>query len=133
MGHGQPSFIIISIIIIIIINLDHQTKLGTLTHSFKIRSGQVDLGSGRSGAGTGPSWRKNRKRKNPKWLGDPVDPTRPVNFYFFYWNDVVLILKKFNPSNLVIWSKSSDPVKTLNTNGILRYILIFFFKINIYK
>jgi hypothetical protein len=40
-----------------------------------------------------------------------------------------LILKKFNPSNLVIWSKSSDPVKTLNTNGILRYILIFFLRL----
>jgi hypothetical protein len=35
---------------------------------------RVDSWPGRSGPGTGPGWRKNRKRKIPVWPGDPVRP-----------------------------------------------------------
>jgi len=49
----------------------------------------VDPGPGRSGAGTGPGWRKNRGRKNPAWPRWPGELTRskaqmqPVDFCFF--------------------------------------------------
>jgi len=82
----------------------------TLKYNFKTRFSPT----GRSGAGTGPGWRKNIRRKNPVWPGDLANPvknsvatrwvlffTKTMSFWFFF-------LKKSWPG------RSDDPVKTQN-------------------
>jgi hypothetical protein len=46
---------------------------------------RVDPGPGRSGAGTGPGWKKNRVRKNLVWPSKTRSKTwlQPVDFCFF--------------------------------------------------
>jgi len=58
-----------------------QVFVHTRDHSFETRPGPA----GRPGAGTGPSWWKNRGRKNSVWPGWPGQGpvTNPLIFVFF--------------------------------------------------
>lgn len=75
------------------------TKISTQTdcfyHNFESLFGpatRVDPGSDWPGAGTGPSWKKNKKTKNSVWPGNSV--ANPLTFILFYENNIVLIKKK---------------------------------------
>jgi hypothetical protein len=80
----------------------HIRKPKTLEiNSFKTWSGPT----GRPGAGTGPSWRKNMGRKNPVWPGKTQSKTQlqPVDFFFLLLKRrrFNFFLKKINLDNLV--------------------------------
>jgi len=75
---NKLSFPIKQLFYIITLLVEMERKSESLwQHSFETRPNPT---------GTGPGLRKNRKRQNPGWPGDPVDPTRPgqkpVNFCF---------------------------------------------------
>ena len=65
---------------------------------------------------------EERKTRWPRWPGKTRSKTRlqPVDFCFFYWNDVVLILKKIDPDDPVI--------QALNRAGSKNYRLYNMFR-----
>jgi len=71
--HGQPARLRIN-----------SQFMSTLNHSFKTWPGLTgSLRPNRSRIETEPSWKKNRKKKNPMWPGHPV-ATHWLLFCFFY-------------------------------------------------
>jgi len=76
--------------------------------------------AGRSGARTGPGWKK-RGRKNPVWPGNSARPDcKPVDFCCFFTTTILFWLKKNWPS------RPGDPVKTWNLDlGLGRILKLY--------